>query len=36
LSSSASAEQGRQSGRTGGPQPSGGDDDVIDAEFKET
>jgi molecular chaperone DnaK len=36
LSSSGSAGQGPQSGRPGGPQPGGGDDDVIDAEFKET
>jgi len=36
LSSSGSAGQGPQSGRPGGPQPGGGDDDVIDAEFKDT
>jgi len=36
LSSSGPAGQGPQSGRPGGPQPGGGDDDVIDAEFKET
>ncbi|MGN6735880.1 MAG: molecular chaperone DnaK [Candidatus Binatia bacterium] len=36
LSSSGSGGQGPQSGRSGGPQPGGGDDEVIDAEFKET
>ena len=36
LSSSGSAGQGPQSGRPSGPQPGGGDDDVIDAEFKDT
>jgi len=36
LSSSGSAGQGPQSGRPGGPQAGGGDDDVIDAEFKDT
>src|SRR5689334_12409746 len=36
LSSSGPAGQGPQSGRPGGPQAGGGDDDVIDAEFKET
>src|SRR6476469_1995273 len=36
LSSSGPAGQGPHSGRPGGPQPGGGDDDVIDAEFKET
>jgi molecular chaperone DnaK len=36
LSSSGPAGQGPQSGRPGGPQPGSGDDDVIDAEFKET
>ena len=36
LSSSGSGGQGPESGRSSGPQPGGGDDEVIDAEFKET